>query len=109
MKILATPALIAGIGLSALLHAGPALADCPLPFAPAQIADKARAHYYASPKRDSIPPGNPRALPPASSTRDTTDQAAKETSAARNRRKPSATSSSPMFNAGTKRSTSGPA
>lgn len=44
-----------------LLHSQPALADCTLAFAPAQVRHAASQHYYRSPRRDSIPPGH---LPP---------------------------------------------
>ena len=44
------------------LLSSPLRADCPLAFAPLEIREAARRHYYQSPKRHSLPPGDPLAL-----------------------------------------------
>ena len=54
--------ILLGLGLSALIQSGNAVADCPLAFAPQHIRDKVRRHYYASSRRDAVPPGDPLVL-----------------------------------------------
>lgn len=42
-----------------LLLSLPSHADCPLAFAPKEIQERVRQHYFSSAHRDALPPGDP--------------------------------------------------
>ena len=44
-----------------LLLSPPSYADCPLAFAPKEIRERVRQHYFSSANRDALPPGDPMA------------------------------------------------
>ena len=48
-------------GALILLLSLPSYADCPLAFAPKDIRERVRQHYFSSTRRDAPPPGDPMA------------------------------------------------
>ena len=49
-------------GVMLLLLSLPSHADCPLAFAPKEIREQVRHHYFSSAHRDALPPGDPMAV-----------------------------------------------